>query len=109
LAVNAAVVGTGVSSLALMAVVLLRGTSSFGSSDEIAAALPGLGMLVPAGAKAAAAFFGAINVFTVWNMVLLAAGMMIVGRVPRMTAIVTAVIMLAGTGLFPLIGALVQK
>lgn len=109
LAVNAAIIGTGLSSLVLMLIVLIRGAGGFGSSSEITGALPGLGMLVPAGAKAASAFFSVFNIFAIWDMALLAAGMMIVARLARTTAIVTAAIILAATGLLPLIGATLQK
>ncbi|GAC1405544.1 MAG: hypothetical protein NVSMB64_10510 [Candidatus Velthaea sp.] len=109
LAVNAAIVGTGISSLVLMLIVLIRGADSFTSSSEITNALPGAGMLVPASAKAAVAFFGVINIFALWNLTLLAIGMGIVARIPRGAAILTAIVLLLGTGLFPLFGAIAQK
>jgi len=109
LAVNAAVVGTGIAAFALLAIVLLRGTDGFASPAEIANALPGLGTFVPPEAKAAAAFFGALNVFAIWDAVLLAAGMRIVARLPRKTAIGAAAVILLGTGLVPLAGVLIPK
>jgi MFS family permease len=109
LAVNAAVIGTGIASIAMMAIVLLRGAGGFGSAAEIANSLPGLGTFVPPEAKAAAAFLGVMNVFAIWNMVLLAAGMMVVARLRRGTAIATVLCILAGTGLVPLIGALMKR
>jgi hypothetical protein len=66
-------------------------------------------MVIPAGAKAAAAFFGVFNVVAIWNMTLLAAGLTTIARLPWPTAILTAVVMLLGTGLFPLVGAAFQK
>jgi len=108
-AVNGGVVGTGLASVALAIIVLLRGADAFTTSAEITSAVPGLGMLVPAGAKAAAAFFGPMNIFAIWNMVLLVVGMTIVARIPRPTAIVTAVVILLCTGILPLFGALAQK
>jgi hypothetical protein len=109
LAVNAAVVGSGIGSVALMAIVLLRGRGGFSSAAEIANALPGLGTFVPPGAKAAAAFFGALNVFTLWDGLLLAGGMMVVARLPRGVTIVTALLIVLGTGVFPLLGAALRK
>jgi hypothetical protein len=109
LAVNGAVIGTGLASLALLLIVLIRGADGFSSSSDISNALPGLETFVPASAKAAAAFFSVINVFTIWNMALLAAGMTIVARLPRATAILTAAVMLVGSGLFPLVGSLFAK
>jgi hypothetical protein len=109
LAVNAAVVGTGLASVALAIIVLIRGADGFASSAQITGALPGPAMFVPAGAKAAAAFFGVMNIFALWDMALLVLGMMIVARLSRTTAIVTAIVILLGSGAFPLIGALAQK
>jgi hypothetical protein len=105
LAVNAAVVGSGIASIAVMAIVLLRGQESFATAAEIANAVPGLGTFVPAEAKPAAAFFGALNVFTLWDGALLAAGMTIVARLPRGTATVTALIIVLSTGIAPLLGS----
>lgn len=109
LAINGGIVGAGISSIALMIIVLIRGNDGFTTSSQIAGAVPGLGMFVPAGAKAAAAFFGAINVFTIWNMILLAIGMTIVGQIPRPVAIVTAALLLIATGIVPALGAILQK
>jgi hypothetical protein len=106
LAVNAGIVGTGLASIALTAIVLLLGADSFGSAVEVANAVPSLGTFVPPGAKAAAAFLGVINVFAIWNAVLLATGMAVVARLRRGTAIGAALIILLGTGLIPLAGAL---
>jgi hypothetical protein len=105
LAVNAGVVGTGLSSIALTAIVLLRGPDGFGSAAEIANAVPGLGTFVPPGATAAAAL-GGLNVFAIWNAVLLAAGMTVVARLQRGPAIAAALVILLGTVLLPLVGAL---
>jgi hypothetical protein len=109
LAVNAAVVGTGIASLAWLAIILLRGADGFASAAEVSNALPGLGTFVPPEAKAAAAFFGALNVFTIWDAMLLAGGMTIVARLPNRTAIAAAAVILLGTGLAPLLGVLLEK
>ncbi|GAC1534564.1 MAG: hypothetical protein NVS2B17_03770 [Candidatus Velthaea sp.] len=109
LAVNAGIVGTGISSIVLMLIVLIRGADSFTAASDVSGALPGLGTLVPPGAKAVAAFFSVMHIFAIWNMVLLVVGMGIVARIPRGAAIVTAIVMLLGTGLFPLVGAITQK
>jgi MFS family permease len=109
LAVNAAVVGTGIASVALLAIALLRGPDAFPSSAAVANAVPGLGTFVSPEAKPAAAFLSAINVFAVWDSVLLATGMIIVARLPRGSAIAAALVILAGTGVFPLAGAALQN
>jgi hypothetical protein len=109
LAVNAAVVGTGMSSIALTAIVLLRGAGGFASAADIAGALPGPGTFVPLQAGGTAAYLDVLNVFAVWNMLLLAAGMMIVARLPRGIAITAALVILLGTGLIPVAGAALQK
>jgi hypothetical protein len=66
-------------------------------------------MFVSPNPKAAAAFFSGLNVFAIWDSVLLAAGMTIVARLPRGTAIAAAAVILLGTGLVPLAGALIPK
>ena len=105
LAVNAAVVGSGLASVALTAIVLVRGRDGFGSAAQLVNAIPGLGAFVPSDAKALGAFFGALNIFTLWDGVLLAAGMVVVARLSRATAVVTALLIVLGTGVFPLAGA----
>jgi hypothetical protein len=109
LAVNAAIVGSGLASLVLMAIALIRGPDGFHSSSEISRALPGLGMLVPGAPPPAQAFLGVFNVFSIWNMVLLAIGMTIVARVPRGAAIAAAALMLVGYGCIAAAGSFAQK
>jgi len=109
LSVNASIVGTGLSSIVLMVIVLIRGVDGFATAADISAALPGLGMAVPSSAKAASAFLSVFNVFSIWETVLLAAGMIVVARLNRTAAIVTAAIMLVASGIIPLASALAQK
>jgi hypothetical protein len=109
LAVNAGIISTGLASVITMAIVLIRGPDALASASDLERVLPGLGMFIPAGAKRALAFFSAVNVFSVWNATLLAAGMISIGRIPRATAITTAIVILLASGLFGMLGALGQR
>lgn len=106
LAVNASLIGTGVGSIAFAAIVLLRGSAAFASTGDISRALPGLVTLVPAGALRLTAFLSVMNVFAIWDAVLLAAGMMAVARLSRPVAATTGAVILIGSGLIALTGTL---
>ncbi|MFN2459258.1 MAG: YIP1 family protein [Candidatus Velthaea sp.] len=107
--VNASIAGVGLSSIVLMIVVLVRGMDSFSSTAEVTGSVPNLAMLVPGASKRVAAFFGVMNVFAIWAVVLMALGMEIVGRIPRGVAAAAAIVMLLLSGVFPLFAALAQR
>lgn len=96
LSLNIAVVGYGLSSIALMIIVLIRGPESYNSSAAIAGSIPSFAILVPGAEGKLLAFLSGLNVFYIWATVLFALGLTIVARIPRTAAIVTAVIMLLG-------------
>lgn len=104
LSVNVSVVGVGLSYVVLGIIVLVRGADSFEAVASVQGSLPGLGLLSN-GHGAMAGFLGAINVFSVWSIVLLALGMTGVGRIPRVPAWITAVVMLLLTACFAAFGA----
>jgi hypothetical protein len=105
LSVTVSVVGVGVSSLVLGAIVAVRGASSFESTTAIAASLPSLALLAPGAHGALAGFLGAMNVFSLWATALLALGMTRVARIPAAAAWATAVAMTLCTAAFAAYGA----
>jgi hypothetical protein len=105
LSITVSVVGTGIGSLVLGAIVALRGASSFDSPSAVQSALPSLALLVPGAKGALAGFLGALNVFVLWATALLALGMNRIGRIPRGVAWTTAIIMLLLTACFAAYGA----
>lgn len=104
LSVNVAVVGVGLAQIVLGIIVLVRGVNAFDSPSAVQAAIPGLGLLSN-GHGMAAGFLGAISIFSVWSIALLALGMTGVGRISRVPAWVTAIIMLLLTACFAAWGA----
>jgi hypothetical protein len=105
LSITVSVVGTGLASLVLGAIVALRGTDSFETTSAVQRALPSLAMLVPGAKGALGGFLGALNVFVIWATALIALGMNRVGRVPGGAAWATAIIMLLLTACFAAYGA----
>ena len=105
LAVTTAVVGTGLGSIVLGAIVTLRGANSFETTTAVQAALPSLALLAPGAKGALAGFLGSLNVFYLWAAALLALGMARVGRIPRGAAWATAIAMLLLTACFAAFGA----
>jgi hypothetical protein len=105
LSITVSVVGSGLSSLVLGAIVLVRGASSFETTASVNAALPSLALLAPGAKGALAGFLGAINVFYLWGTALLALGMNRVGRIPGGAAWATAIVMLLLTACFAAFGA----
>ena len=104
LSVTVAVVGTGLGSIVVGAIVTLRGASSFETMSSVQSSLPSLALLAPGAKGALAGFLGSLNVFYLWATALLAMGMSRVGRIPRGPAWVTAVIMLLLTACFAAYG-----
>jgi len=105
LSITVAVVGTGLNSLVLGAIVLVRGANSFETTASVNSALPSLALLAPGAKGALAGFLGSLNVFYIWATALLALGMSRVGRIPRGAAWATAIIMLLLTACFAAYGA----
>jgi hypothetical protein len=99
LSINVSIVGAGLAQLVLGIIVLVRGAGSFETVSAVTSSIPGLGLLSN-GHGAMAAFLGTINIFSVWSIVLLALGMTGVGRISRVPAWVTAIIMLLLTAAF---------
>jgi hypothetical protein len=105
LSITVSVVGSGLSSLVLGLIVMLRGASSFETTSAVAGALPSLALLAPGAKGALAGLLGAINVFALWSTALIALGMNRVGRIPGGAAWATAIIMLLLTACFAAYGA----
>jgi hypothetical protein len=105
LSVTVSVVGTGIGSLVLGLIVMLRGAGSFETPSAVQSALPSLALVVPGAKGALAGFLGALNVFVLWATALLALGMNRIGRIPRGAAWATAIIMLLLTACFAAYGA----
>jgi hypothetical protein len=105
LSVNVSVIGVGLSSLVVGIIVLLRGANSFDSTIAVQGAVPNVALLLPGVHGALAGFFGSMSVFALWSIALLALGMTGVGRIPRVPAWITAVVMLLITACFGAYGA----
>lgn len=102
------VVGTGLSSLVLAAIVAIKGSGAFDSTTAIQSSVPSLALLVPGLKGAAAGFLGALNVFYLWATALLAIGMTVVGRIKAGAAWSTAIVLLILTAAFAAYGAAQQ-
>lgn len=100
LSVNVSVIGVGLLYLVLGIITLVRGASSYETTTAVQASLPSLAMLAPGGRGAMAGFLGALNVFAIWAVVLLALGMQRVGRISPPIAWVAAIFMLLCTAGF---------
>jgi hypothetical protein len=107
LAVHVQIAGS-VGGLLADAIVLLRGANSFDAPDQLQTVLPNLALLVPGGPHVLVAFFGALNIVTIWQCALLAFGMIAVGRIPRPVAWTAAILMLLTVSVFAAIGAAAQ-
>jgi len=105
LSVNVSVIGIGLSYLVVGIIVLVRGANSFDSTTAVQGAVPGLALLLPGAHGPLAGFFGSMNVFSLWSIALLAIGMTGVGRIPRVAAWITAIVMLLLTACFAAYGA----
>jgi hypothetical protein len=105
LSITVSVVGVGLSSLVLGVIVAVRGASSFETTTAVASSLPSLALLVPGAHGALAGFLGALNVFNLWALALLALGMTRVARIPSAAAWVTASLMVLIGASFAAFGA----
>jgi Yip1 domain len=105
LSLTVAVVGSGLASLALGLIALLRGPGGFDDVAGLTGAVPSLALLAPGAHGALHGFLTALNVFTLWATALLALGMTIVGRLPRPVAWSAAVLMVLLTAAFAAFGA----
>ena len=105
LSITVSVVGTGLGSIVLGAIIALRGASSFETMSAVQGALPSLALLAPGAKGSLGGFLGALNVFVLWATALIALGMNRVGRIPRGPAWATAIIMLLLTACFAAYGA----
>ncbi len=105
LSLTVAIVGSGLASLALGLIALLRGPGGFDDVAGLTGAVPSLALLAPGSHGALHGFLAAWNVFTLWATALLALGMTIVGRLPRPVAWSTAVLMTLLTAAFAAFGA----
>jgi hypothetical protein len=105
LSITVSVVGSGLGSLVLGLIVMLRGASSFESQSAVTSALPSLALLMPGAKGALAGFLGSLNIFVLWATALLAFGMQRVGRIPGGVAWATAILMLLLTACLAAYGA----
>jgi hypothetical protein len=96
---NIGVVYFGVGSILTAAIVLARGTDSFDTPQALQYAVPSLALLAPAGAVKAAAFLAAFSPVTLWVAALNVLAMLQIGRLPKLQAWLTAVVLLLVPGL----------
>ncbi len=105
LSITVAVVGEGLRSVVLAAIVAVRGVDAFDSVTAVQGVVPSLALLAPGAHGALAGFLAGLNVFYLWAAALLALGMMRIARIPAVPAWCTAVVMLLLTACFAAFGA----
>jgi len=109
LSITVGVIGAGFSSLTLGVIAELRGPASFEDASAVQGVVPSLALLVPGARGALAGFLAPLNVFNIWAAALLALGMIAVGRIPRVAAWATAVLMLLCAASFGAVGAALAR
>lgn len=92
-ACNISVVGFGIYSILLAAIVLARGADSFNSPQAIQNALPSLAMLAPSGSPKLVVVLTYFNPVTIWSTGLAIMAMLTIGRVPRVQAWLTGIVL----------------
>ncbi len=91
---NISVVGYGVTLLVMMLVITLRGPDAFDTLASIVNTVPGLALVVPAGAPVLSAFLAPFNVTNIWASVLFVIGMRTISGIKATPAIIAAVVMM---------------
>lgn len=108
LSITVAIVGYALATLVLGPIVMLRGANSFETQSAVTGSLPNLGLLAPGVKGFLGGFLGAITIFYLWGMVLLALGMQRVGRIGPGVAWTAAILMLLLTAVLAGWGAAVN-
>ncbi len=108
LGMNVAVPG-GIGVLLLGIIDLIRGADSFTHVTDVTAAMPSLGMLVPAGPPFVHGLLGGITVIIVWQTLLIGLGMIGAARISKPVAWSTAGLFLVTIALFGAWGALTSN
>jgi Yip1 domain len=92
-ACNIGVVSFGIGSILIAAIVLARGADSFSSPQAIQAAVPSLAMLAPGSSPKLLAFLNAFGPITLWTTGLSIVAMLTIGRVPKLQAWLTGIVL----------------
>jgi hypothetical protein len=92
-ACNIGVVGFGLYSIVLAGVILARGADSFNSPQALAGAMPSLAMLAPEGAVKLTTILTYFNPVTLWATGLTILAMLTIGRVPKLQAWLTGIVL----------------
>ena len=99
-AVNISVPAFALYSLVGAIIAIARGPESFVTLKSVQTSLPSLALLAPdAGVKLSAAL-AVVNPFSIWGAVLAALALLVIGRVPRLQAVLAAVLWIALPALF---------
>jgi hypothetical protein len=93
-AINIAIVSSGLLSVATGLILTLRGPDSIASAADLYRAVPSLAWAAPEAPVKLAAFLSGFSVFSIWGTVLAAFGLMYTGQVPKTIAISGAVVLL---------------
>ncbi len=109
LSMNVAVVGFGVTGIVTALVVIVRGPDGFDSPQALANAVPGLGLLAPAGNPGLTALLTPFNIVNLWAAALLALGLTVVARMRTTPAVVSVAVMFIAWALIGSIAPAVQK
>jgi len=104
-AVNICVPIAALSNVVAAIIVTLRGPTSFNSQAAITSVLPSLALLAPGAAPKVVAFLSAINIFTLWGLVLNYLAMRITAGVSAVPAACFALILLLALALLQSLGA----
>jgi hypothetical protein len=92
-ACNIAVPAAGIATLINALIVIIRGPASFMTPQAVQGAMPSLAMLAPGVTGKLGAFLGTFTPFTIWATGLSVAAMLIIGRVPKLQALLAGIVL----------------
>jgi len=100
LAANVALINFGIGYLLIGVLTALHGPDAFSTQRDILTVLPSLAWVAPGGNPKVVTLLATFNPFQIWSFVLLAMGLGIIARIPRVPAYALAAIVSFGGILF---------
>jgi hypothetical protein len=104
-AMNITIPGLALYSLVVGILAMVRGTNSFNSTSDLYLTMPSLAWLAPHASVKTIAFLVYFNPFFIWAAVLIAMAMLIVARIPKVQAYLTAAAIFFGGALIQMVTA----
>lgn len=102
---NIAIPGLALYSLVVGILALVRGINSYNSTSDLYLTVPSLAWLVPHASVKTIAFLVYFNPFFLWAAVLIAMAMLVVARIPKIQAYLTAGAIFFGGALIQMVTA----